>query len=417
MGSLASIDPAPSAFDVHRVRADFPILDEEVYGHRLVYLDSASSAQKPRPVIDAMGRFYAHDYANVHRGAYALSERATQAFEAARARVRRFINARADEEIIFVRGTTEAINLVAHSYARPRLGRGDEIVVSEMEHHSNIVPWQIVCEERGARLRVIPVDGDGRLRLDEYERLLGARTRLVAIAHVSNVLGTINPVRDIVAMAHARGVPVLLDGAQAAPHLALDVQVLDCDFFACSGHKLYGPSGIGVLYGKAHLLDSMPPYQGGGNMISAVTFERTTYARLPYRFEAGTPDIAGAVGLGAAIDYVSALGGAAVAAHEADLRDYGRGALSAIPRLRLIGTAADAVPVLSFVIDGVHPHDLATVLDREGIAIRAGHHCAQPLMQRFGIPATARASLGLYNTREEIDALTMGLRMALEVVT
>ncbi len=388
---------------------------QRVYGKPLVYLDNAASSQKPRATIDAVSRFYSEDYANIHRGLHALSERATQAYEGARETVRRFIGAAAAEEVIFVRGTTEAINLVAQSYARPRLQPGDEILITAMEHHSNIVPWQMVCTERGARLRVVPITDAGELRLDAYDELLGPRTKLVAVAHVSNVLGTINPIREIIDLAHRRGVAVLVDGAQAVPHLAVDVQRLDCDFYAFSGHKVYGPSGIGVLFGKAALLDAMPPYQGGGEMISSVTFERTTYNRLPYKFEAGTPHIAGAVGLGAAIDYVNAVGLPAIATHEHDLLVEATARVAALPHVRLIGTARAQAAVLSFVMEGIHPHDIATVLDREGIAIRAGHHCAQPLMQRFGIPATARASFGLYNTFAEVEALVAGIHKVLEV--
>jgi len=410
-----AISAAAPAFDVQSMRADFPILRQTVYGKPLVYLDNAATAQKPRAVIEAMARFYAEDYANVHRSVHALSERATQTYEEARGKVRRFLNARDDREIIFVRSTTEAINLVAHSYGRTRLGPGDEIVLSVMEHHSNIVPWQLVCQDRGAVLRVVPITDDGELLMEEYARLLSSRTKLVAMAHVSNALGTINPLAPIIAMAHARQIPVLIDGAQAVPHLPVDVQALNCDFYAFSGHKLYGPSGIGVLYGKADLLEAMPPYQSGGEMISSVSFERTTYDRLPYKFEAGTPHIAGAVGLGAALDYVGALGMRAIAAHDRKLLAYATNQLSRVPRVRLIGTAKEKVGVVSFVVAGVHPHDVATVLDREGIAIRAGHHCAQPLMQRFAISGTARASLALYNTREDIDALVAGLGEVLEV--
>jgi cysteine desulfurase/selenocysteine lyase len=402
-------------FDVERVRDEFPILKQRVYGKPLVYLDNAASSQKPQAVIDAVSRFYSEDYANIHRGLHALSERATQAYEGARDTVRRFINAPTEQEVVFVRGTTEAINLVAQSYARPRLQPGDEILISAMEHHSNIVPWQIVCAERGARLRVVPITDAGELRLDVYDELLGPRTKLVAIAHVSNALGTINPIREIIELAHRRHVAVLVDGAQAVPHVTVDVQSLDCDFYAFSAHKLYGPSGVGVLFGKAGLLEAMPPYQGGGDMISSVTFEATTYNRLPYKFEAGTPHIAGAVGLGAAIEYVNAIGLETIAAYEHELLSEATARLGAIPQVRLIGTAQEKAAVLSFVLDGIHPHDIGTVLDREGIAIRAGHHCAQPLMQRFGISATARASFGLYNTLAEVDALVAGIHKVLEV--
>jgi cysteine desulfurase/selenocysteine lyase len=413
--SSARYAEARFAFDVQRVRADFPILKQRVYGRPLVYLDNAATGQKPQVVIDTVARFYAEDYSNIHRGLHALSERATAAFEDARGKVRRFLNAGADHEIIFVRGTTEAINLIAQSYARPLLQPGDEILISTLEHHSNIVPWQIVCQERGAALRVAPINDDGDILPDEYERLLGPRTKLVAIAHVSNVLGTINPIHQIIESAHRRNIPVLIDGAQAVPHLAVDVRDLDCDFYAFSGHKLYGPSGIGVLYGKTALLDSMPPYQGGGDMIRSVTFEKTTYNRLPYKFEAGTPHIAGAVGLGAALDYVGAIGLDAIAAYEHELLTYATERVAAVPNVRLIGTAKQKASVLSFVIEGIHPHDIGTVLDRDGVAIRAGHHCAEPLMQRFGIPATARASVAFYNTRADIDALVAGIHKVLEV--
>jgi cysteine desulfurase/selenocysteine lyase len=402
-------------FDVDRVRGDFPILSQRVHGQPLAYLDNAATTQKPRLVFDALQRFYTTECANVHRAVHQLSERATADYEEARSKVRRFLNAAEDREIIFVRGATEAINLVASSYGRQHVGEGDEIVLSALEHHSNIVPWQILCQEQGARLRVAPINDDGELLLEEYEKLLGPRTRLVAMAHVSNALGTVMPVRRIVDLAHGRGVPVLLDGAQAVPHLPVDVRELDCDFYVFSGHKLFGPTGIGVLYGKPRLLEAMPPYQGGGDMIRSVTFEETTYNDLPYKFEAGTPHIAGAIGLGAAIDYVNSIGLDAAAAHERDVLIYATEAMSAVPGLRLIGTAAEKAGVLSFVVNGIHPHDLGTILDRDGIAIRAGHHCAQPVMQRFGVPATARASLAFYNTRAEIDVLVRGIHKAREV--
>ncbi len=396
-------------FDVRRVREDFPILKQRVHGKPLVYLDNAASTQKPRAVIDAELRLYTEFYSNVHRGVHLLSERATEAYEGAREKARRFVNARDTSEIVFVRGTTEGINLVAQTYGRKHVQAGDEVVVSAMEHHSNIVPWQLLCEEKGAKLRVIPMNDDGELLVDEYEKLLGPRTKFVSVAYVSNALGTVNPVRRIVELAHRWNVPVLLDGAQAAPHLAVDVQALDCDFFTFSGHKVYGPTGIGVLYGKASLLDAMPPYQGGGDMIRSVTFEKTIYNSLPYKFEAGTPNIAGGVGLGAAIDYVTGLGLANIARHEQELLAYATEAIAEVPGVRIIGTAREKAGVLSFVLEGVHPHDIGTILDREGVAVRTGHHCAQPVMKRFGVPATARASLGLYNTREEIDALVAGL--------
>jgi cysteine desulfurase/selenocysteine lyase len=406
--------PPSRPFDVRRVREDFPILKQRVRGKPLVYLDNAASAQKPQVVIDALSRFYSTSYANIHRGIHWLSEQATEAYESARANVQRFLGAAEASEILFVRGTTEAINLVAHSYGKTHVRAGDEILISAMEHHSNIVPWQMLCDATGAVLRVAPINDDGELLLEEYEKLLTPRTKLVAMAHVSNVLGTINPIRRIVELAHRRTVPVLVDGAQAVPHLAVDVQTLDCDFYACSGHKLFGPTGVGVLYGKAALLEAMPPYQGGGHMIQSVTFEKTTYGKVPDRFEAGTPNIAGVVGLGAAIDYMSDIGLEAITAYERELLTYATDRISRIPGMRLIGTAQDKAGVMSFVVDGVHPHDVGTFLDNEGIAIRAGHHCAQPLMSRFGVPATARASLALYNTPEDIDALAAGIHKSIE---
>ncbi len=412
---LVRAGEARGSLDVESVRKDFPILRQQVRGKPLVYLDSAATAQKPRAVIDAIARYYLDDNANVHRGVHLLSERATEAYEGSREKVRRFINAAHAHEIVFVRGTTEAINLVAQTYGRTQVSVGDEVLVTVMEHHSNIVPWQMLCEEKGAILRVAPMDDHGQLLMGELEHLIRPRTRLLALGHVSNALGTINPVRRIVEMAHQRSVPVLLDGAQAAPHLEVDVQALGCDFYAFSGHKLFGPTGIGVLYGRSELLEQMRPWQGGGDMISSVTFEKTTYNKLPHKFEAGTPDIAGAIGLGAAIDYVSGLGLSAIAAHEHDLLGYATEALRTVPGLRLIGTAKDKASVLSFLLGDVHPHDVGTVLDREGIAIRTGHHCAQPLMRRLGIAATARASLALYNTREDVDALVAGLHKVREV--
>jgi len=394
-----------ASFDVDRIREDFPILKQQAYGRPIVYLDNAATAQKPQAVIDAVSRYYAQDNANVHRGVHWLSEQATRAYEGARDRVRQFINAADRREVVFVRGTTEAINLVAQTYGRTSIRAGDEILLSGMEHHSNIVPWQILCEMTGAKLRVIPLNDDGELLLDEYERLLNPRTRLVAITWVSNALGTVNPIRRIVEMAHAWKVPVLIDAAQAAPHLAIDVQELGCDFCAFSGHKLYGPTGIGVLYGRTDLLEAMPPYQGGGDMIRSVTFQKTVYNSLPYKFEAGTPDIAGAIGLGTAIEYVNQVGLEVLAVHEQELLSYATEALSRIPEVRLIGTAREKIGVVSFVVDSVHPHDVGTVLDREGVAIRTGHHCAQPVMDRFGVPATCRASFAFYNTKDEVDAL------------
>lgn len=407
--------PTMDEVQVERWRADFPILESEIHGKPLIYLDNAATTQKPQAVIDAEARYYREDNANVHRGVHALSQRATDAFEAARTKVQRFINAARSDEIVFVRGTTEAINLVAQSYARPRLREGDEIIISALEHHSNIVPWQMVCQQTGAVLRVIPVSDAGELDIDAYENLLGERTKLVALAHVSNALGTINPVRAMIAKAHTHGVPVLLDGAQAIAHLPVDVQALGCDFYAFSGHKIYAPMGIGVLYGKALLLEEMPPYQGGGDMIRTVAFEHTEYNILPYKFEAGTPNVAGAIGLGAALDYLSGIGMETIAAYEAGVLDYATRAIEDIPGMRLIGTAQDKTAILSFLLEGVHAHDIGTILDRQGIAIRAGHHCAMPLMKRFGVAATARASFALYNTQEEADALAAGLQRTVEL--
>ena len=408
-------DDATAGFDVGRVRQDFPILEQRVYGKPLIYLDNAATSQKPQAVIDALARFYAKDNANIHRGVHYLAERATAEYEGARAKVQRFLNAPHASEIIFVRGTTEAINLVAQTWGKAHVGAGDEVLISAMEHHSNIVPWQMLCEEKGARLRVAPINDAGELLLEEFEQLIGPKTRLVAVTHVSNVLGTLNPIRRIVEMAHARSALVLVDGAQAAPHLKVDVQALGCDFYAFSSHKMYGPTGIGVLYGRSELLEEMPPYQGGGDMILSVSFEKTIYNKPPQKFEAGTPNMAGAVGLGAASDFLAGLEHDALAAHEDDVLGYGSRALAAIPGLRLIGTARAKTSVLSFVLDGIHPHDIATILDREGIAIRAGHHCAQPLMKRLGVAATARASLACYSTRHDIDALVAGLRKVQEV--
>ena len=402
-------------FDVKKVRADFPILSSQVHGKPLVYLDNAATTQKPQSVIDAISRYYTHENANIHRGVHHLSQVATDSYEAARQAVQRFLSAGDQREIIFVRGATEGINLVAQTYGRANVSAGDEIVISAMEHHSNIVPWQILCEEKGAHLRVAPINNEGELLLDKFEALLNEKTKLVAVAHISNALGTVNPIGRIVEIAHSKGIPVLVDGAQAAPHLPVDVRALDCDFYAFSGHKIYGPTGIGVLYGKRTLLEAMPPYQGGGDMIRSVTFEKTIYNQLPYKFEAGTPHIAGVVGLGAALDYLSGLGLEAALAHEQELLEYGTKALEAVPGLRLVGTAKEKAGVLSFVMENIHPHDIGTILDQQGIAIRTGHHCAQPVMQRFGIPATARASLAIYNTRDDIDALVAGIHKLKEV--
>jgi cysteine desulfurase/selenocysteine lyase len=403
-------------YDIQAVRRDFPALHQEVHGRPLVYLDNAATTQKPRAMIEAIARFYAEYNSNVHRGVHYLSVRATDAYEGARETVRRFVNAESEREIVFVRGTTEAMNLVARCFARPRLQAGDEILVTGLEHHSNIVPWQLVCETTGAKLVHVPIDDAGEVPLGEFERRLGARTRLAAFAWVSNALGTVNPVQEMVRLAHARGVPVALDAAQAAPHMRIDVRALDCDFLAFSGHKVYGPTGIGVLYGKRAHLEAMPPWQGGGDMISSVTFEGSTWNRLPWKFEAGTPDIAAGIGLGAALQYVETLGLDAIAAHEAELLQYATERIGAIPRLRLLGTAKHKASVVSFVIDGIHPHDIGTVLDRDGIAIRTGHHCAQPVMDRFGVPATARASFGLYNTVGEVDALEAGIHKVIELL-
>ena len=402
-------------FDVAKVKEDFPILNQTVNGHPLVYLDNAATSQKPQSVIDALVGYYSSDNSNVHRGVHTLSQRATDHYEEARSKIRRFINADDDREIIYVRGTTEGINLVAQTYGRENIQEGDEIIISTMEHHSNIVPWQMLCQERGAILKVAPIDDSGELLLDEYEALITSRTKLVSMVHVSNALGSIIPAKRVVEIAHAHGVPVRLDGAQAVAHAKVDVQDLDCDFYVFSGHKLYGPTGIGILYGKADLLEAMPPYQGGGEMIRSVTFEKTLYNVLPHKFEAGTPNIAGSIGLGAAVDYVDTLGMERIGAYESGLLEYGTELLSRISSLKIIGTAQEKSGILSFVMDGIHPHDIGTILDAEGIAIRTGHHCAQPLMDRFGIPATARASLAFYNTKEDLDALAKAIDRVIEV--
>jgi cysteine desulfurase/selenocysteine lyase len=411
----ALVSTIQAGFDVEKVREDFPVLKQKVHGKPLVYLDNAATSQKPLAVIEAIRKFYEVDCANIHRGVHELSQRSTAAYEQTRIKVKQFLNARTKNELIFVRGATEGINLVASSWGRKCVKAGDEIVISAMEHHSNIVPWQILCEEKGAKLRVIPIDDRGELLMEEYEKLLGPRTRMMAVAHVSNALGTVNPVREMIELAHKAGAVALIDGAQAVPHMKVDVQALDADFYAFSGHKLFGPTGTGVLYGKTKLLNAMPPYQGGGDMIRTVTFEKTTYNDLPYKFEAGTPNIAGGIGLGAAIDYVNRIGLDKIGAYEHELLVYGTEALTDIPGLRLIGTARQKAAVLSFVMEGIHPHDIGTVLDRMGIAVRTGHHCAQPVMDRFGIPATTRASLAFYNTTAEIDALAAGLRKVKEM--
>jgi len=401
--------------DVHRLRRDFPILSQTVHGKPLVYLDNAASTQKPKAVIDAERAVYEEYYSNVHRGVHQLSIKSTDAFEAARSKVQRFLNAAESREIVFVRGTTEAINLVAHSFGRKHVRGGDEVLITALEHHSNIVPWQLLCDEKGAHLRVAPINDRGEVILEELERLLSPRTKLVAVAHISNALGTVNPIEQIVALAHGRGVPVLVDGAQAVPRVPVDVQALGCDFYAFSGHKAYGPSGIGALYGRAELLEAMPPYQGGGDMILSVSFGKTIFNDIPYKFEAGTPNIAGGIGLGAALDYLSGIGLEAIEAYEDELLAYASEALAQVEGVTFIGTARKKAGAISFVMEGIHPHDIGTVLDYEGVAIRTGHHCAQPVMARYGVPATARVSLGLYNTREEIDVLVRGLGKVREV--
>ena len=402
---LESRPPSSAAFDVDRVREDFPILKQKIHGKPLVYLDNAATSQKPASVIETEERFYQSQNSNIHRGVHELSERATRAYEDVRVKIQKFINARESREVVFVRGTTEAINLIAAAWGRKNMAAGDEVLITAMEHHSNIVPWQLLREEKGIVLRVAPVNGRGEVIYEEFKKLLGSRTRLVSVVHVSNVLGTVNPVKRIVAAAHERGIPVLIDGAQAAPHMKIDVQEIDCDFYAFSGHKLFGPTGVGALYGKAKLLEAMPPYQGGGDMISSVTFAKTLFNVIPYKFEAGTPNVAATIGLGAAIDYVNQLGLDNLGQYESELLEYATEKLSAIPSLRIIGTAEQKASVISFVLEGIHAHDVGTVLDQEGIAIRTGHHCAQPLMERFGVPATARASFAFYNTKQEVDAL------------
>ncbi len=415
MSAVPLVHSVPAS-DVAAARRDFPALQQEVHGRPLAYLDNAATTQKPQAVIDAIAGFYRRDNANVHRGVHLLSERATAGYEAARETVRRFLNAGLAREIVFVRGTTEAINLVAQTFGRQHLGEGDEVVVSAFEHHSNNVPWQIVCDEKRARLRVVPMTASGEIAIEAYEQALSGRARLVSLVHVSNALGTINPVRRMIEIAHAHGIPVLVDGAQAVSHLPVNVQEMGADFYAFSGHKLFGPTGIGALYGRADLLEAMPPYQAGGDMISSVTFERTRYNALPYKFEAGTPDIAGAVGLGAAIEYVERIGLDRIGAHEHQLLEHGTRRLTQVPGLRLYGPSPERkAGILSFTLAGIHPHDIGTILDQEGIAIRTGHHCCQPLMQRLGVPATARASLALYNTREDVDQLVSALARVREV--
>lgn len=404
-----------AAFDAERIRADFPTLDQQVRGKPLTYLDNAATTHKPHAVIEAVSHYYSFDNSNVHRGVHALSERATAAYEGAREAVRRFVNASSRKEIVFTRGTTESINLVAASFARPRLKPGDEILITGMEHHSNIVPWQLVCEQTGARLRVVPITDDGEIVFEEYEALLGERTRLVGVVHISNALGTVNPVARMIEAAHARDIPVLVDGAQAMAHTEVDVQALGADFYALSGHKMFGPTGIGVLYAREALLDAMPPYQGGGDMIRTVRFEGSTWNDLPYKFEAGTPNIAGGIGLGAAVEYLEAVGLEAAAAYEQSLLAYATEAVQSVPGLRIVGRARDKASVISFVLEDVHPHDIGTIVDGEGVAIRAGHHCAMPVMERYGIPATVRASLAMYNTRADVDALVHALHKVNEV--
>jgi cysteine desulfurase/selenocysteine lyase len=411
--NVAAVETVP--FDVDSIRKDFPILRQQMRGHPLVYLDNAATTQKPQLVLDTLARYYAAGNANIHRGVYELSEDATAAYDGARSKVKQLLNAASSREIVFTRNSTESINLVAQTFGRQHLKAGDEVLITHMEHHSNIVPWQLLCEQCDAELRVAPIDETGTLQLDEFERLLGPRTRLVSVVHLSNSLGTINPVQTIVEMAHRHGIPVLIDGSQAVYHMPVDVQALGCDFYVFTGHKLYGPTGIGVLYGREDLLEKMPPYQGGGDMIQSVTFAKTTYAELPNKFEAGTPHIAGAVGLGAAVDYLHKIGFDGIGSHEADLLAYGAEALADVDGLRLIGTAAKKASILSFVMEGAHPHDIGTIVDRDGVAIRTGHHCTQPVMDRFDIPATARASIAMYNTRDELDALARALKRVREM--
>jgi len=413
--SVDLITEKEATWNVERIRADFPVLHQTVNGKPLVYLDNGASSQVPQVVIDRGSKYLEQEHSNIHRGVHYLSQRATTAYEGAREKVKRFINARESRECIFVRGATEGVNLIMYGYGRKFVNSGDEIIISAMEHHANIVPWQMLCEEKGARLRVIPMNDAGELLIDEYEGLLNERTKLVGVTHVSNALGTVNPIKQMIAQAHKYGVPVLIDGAQSAPHIPVDVQDLDCDFFVFSGHKMYAPTGSGIAYGKAELLEKMNPFQGGGDMIKTVTFEKTTYAELPNKLEAGTPAIASQIGLGAAIDYLNSIDRESAARHEAELLRYATEKLSAIEGVRIIGTAKDKASVLSFVIDDIHPHDIGTILDQEGIAVRAGHHCAQPVMQRFKVPATARASFAFYNTKEEVDTLAQTIQRVIEI--
>ena len=413
--SIPTIVEGKKTFDVDRIRKDFPVLETSVNGRPLVYLDNAATSQKPRQVIDALSDYYQEYNSNIHRGVHYLSQKATDAYEESRSKIKEFINAAKSEEIVFVRGATEAINLVAQTFGKANIQRGDEVLITALEHHSNIVPWQIICDERGAKLRVVPMTDDGDLLLDEYQNLLSERTRIVAITQVSNALGTVNPVREMIVKAHQRDIPVLIDGAQAVPHTAVDVRDLGCDFYAFSGHKMYGPTGIGILYGRKKLLESMPPYQGGGDMIKSVSFEKTIYNDLPYKYEAGTPNISGGIALGVAVDYLNALDRSAVQEHENSLLEYATAQLLSIRGVEVVGRSKNKASVLSFVVDGVHPHDVGTILDSEGIAIRTGHHCAQPIMTRLGITATARASFALYNTKSEVDALVKGIYKVIEV--
>lgn len=414
MSAHAELVRTAATFDVKRIREDFPILREKVHGKPLIYLDNAATSQKPQAVIDALVDYYSHYNANIHRAVHLLSTRATEACDRSREKVRTFINAASPKEVIFVRGATEGLNLVAQTYGRQNVGPGDEVLISGLEHHSNIVPWQMLCDEKHARLRVVHIDGRGVIPLDQFEEALNERTRLVAISHVSNALGTVNPLAEMIEMAHRRNIPVVADGAQAVPHTPVDVRALDADFYAFSGHKLFGPTGIGVLYGKEALLEAMPPFGGGGDMIRSVTFEKTEYNDLPYKFEAGTPDIAGIIGLGAAIDYVNDIGLDAIAAYEHELLEYATAAVSQLEGVRIIGTAPNKASVISFIVDNAHPHDVGTILDQEGIAVRTGHHCAQPVMDRFQIAATTRASLAFYNTAAEVDALIAGIHKVQE---